>query len=89
MPSRAAQDFWTAVSNPVLAILDEPRDWEFLSRWVNEHRFGHSRFRQALAWLEDNHKATSFVRPTRAGRTSHVHWVKTEWLRAHQGRLES
>lgn len=82
-----ATQYWEKVSAPVLQILDEPRDWAFMDKWAQQKRFGRSRFRQVLAWLEDQHKATSFTR--KEGRKTRVYWVNIEWVEAHEQLLKS
>jgi hypothetical protein len=49
-----------------------------LNQWTKDNRFGRYRFRQVLAWLEEQRKATSFRR--KEGRRMVVYWVDSEWL---------
>ena len=86
-------EYWDQQSRPVLKLLAEPRDWPFLNQWVRQNRFGHSHFRQVLAWLEDRGKARSFtsaVENPATGRTStRVYWVTRDWWVVHERQLRS
>lgn len=79
-PSQADAAFWDRVSAPVFALLDEPRSWTDLSQWIRDHRFGQNRFRQVLAWLEEQGQAVSFTQ--REGRKETTFWVSSAWMEA-------
>lgn len=77
----------------MLNLLDEPRDWAFINQWVADRKFGPTRVRHAIAWLEHRRKVASFTRifkdPLSGRRKSVLYWVKREWLKAHEQELRS
>ena len=93
LPSQNSFEFWERLSEPVLKLLEEPRDWPFINEWVKKTGFGPTRVRHAIAWLEQRRKAVSFTRVTRDAlsgrRRSQLYWVKREWLKAHEQQLRS
>jgi len=93
LPAGNSFEFWEGVSKPVLQVLEEPRDWTFLNEWCTKNRFGQSKLRQAIAWLENRGKAISFTRvlrdPLTRRKSSVLYWVKREWLQSHESQLRS
>jgi hypothetical protein len=73
------------MSLPVLQLLQEPRDWTALDQWAKDARFGKSRLRHALAWLEQRGEAGTFVE----GRARTLFWASVGWLKQHNGPLHS
>lgn len=56
---------WEHWALPLLGMLSEPRDWEYLRAWYRENHYGGDKFRHCLAWLEEKGLAGSRVRETR------------------------
>lgn len=45
---------WEEWSKPVLTFLALPRDWRALNKWCRQTKFGPTKLRHCLAWLEEN-----------------------------------
>jgi len=74
---------WKKLSQSVLELLAAPQDWDTMEAWVQHHQFGGTRFRHVLAWLEEKHLATTFVRkePDANGLPREkLYWVSTTWV---------
>jgi len=82
-----AFEFWEQLSRPLLSVLTEPRTWDDLNAWAKQNRFGQSRLRQSIAWLEHRGKAVSFLQ--RASGRATTYWVHRDWLKAHERQLRS
>lgn len=81
LPAQGEYEYWRHLSEAVLRFLEEPRDWKALDQWAKEVRFGKSRLRQTLAWLEQRAEAGTFVE----ARSQAVFWVSAAWLQRHNG----
>lgn len=79
LPPQGDYTFWRRQSLPVLEILQQPRDWSALDAWTKDARFGKSRLRQVLAWLEQRGEASTFVQVTRGGGET-LYWASAAWL---------
>jgi hypothetical protein len=82
VPPQGDYAYWRHLSLPVLAFLEEPRDWVAIEDWVKTNRFGKSRIRQMLAWLEQRGEAAT-VRVE--GTAEKVCWASAAWLKRHSG----
>ncbi len=82
LPPQGALEYWRALTAPVLGFLEEePRNWKALNQWAKEARFGKSRIRHALAWLEQRGEASTFTQVE--GRRETVYWASAAWLARH------
>ena len=45
---------WKGWATPILGALTVPRDWRYLREWYRANRYTGDKFRQCLAWLEEN-----------------------------------
>lgn len=87
LPPQGEYDYWRHLSDVVLHFLEEPRDWDALDQWATKTRFGRSRLRQVLAWLEQRKEASTFVRVK--GYRETVFWASATWLTHHSGPTQS
>lgn len=44
---------WEQWAAPVLLYLQTPRTWQSLKAWCRVHKFGATKLRHCLAWLEE------------------------------------
>ena len=51
---------WEEIAEPILAFLEEPRDWNALGAWAKENAMALDFLREALAWCSINQKADLF-----------------------------
>lgn len=73
------------MSEPVVALLEEPREWPTLNQWAKQSGFGRSRLRQVLAWLEQCGRATTFCHVQ--GHKMTVYWATAGWISKNTGAL--
>jgi hypothetical protein len=57
---------WQAQTRLLLEFLESPKCWKCLEKWERKHRFGQSRIRQALAYLEEKREARSYYTNSKA-----------------------